>query len=109
MGRKRILDWERIKLLLQNPTYTDRKVANEMDCSISSVRNIRRNELGIKKGVEKKEWRIINWMKWNDKPVAASLSIRLSEFKEIGVPINGKVFYRIIPAGEKFIMEFRNE
>ena len=48
-------------------------------------------------------------MKWSDKPVAASLSIRLSELKEIGIPINGRVFYRIIPAGEKFIMEFRSE
>ena len=65
--------------------------------------------LGIKKGSKKKEWRAVCWMKWNDKPTAATLSIRLSELREIGIPVNGKVLYRIIPAGEKFIMEFRSE
>ena len=109
MGRKRILDWDKIKELIQNTDYTDQKIANEVNCSIASIRKIRRNILGIKKEKIKKEWRMVNWMKWGERPVAASLSIRLSELKEIGMPVNGRIYYRIIPAGEKFIMEFKIE
>lgn len=106
MGRKQVIDKDRVKEFLEE-NKTDQKIAEEMNCSVSAIKNIRRNVFGIKKKVIPKEWKNLSWIKYKDKPMAASISIRMSDLREIGVPANDNILYKVELAGDKFIIWFK--